>query len=126
MQKTILVIEDEQELLNLLEEELTLEGYKVHTARNGEEGLDRLQEIEPDLIICDRAMPVMSGFELLERMRGIYPQYNNLPFVFLTALSDARDKYSVTHLNPSAYIEKPVDFKNLIETVQSFIGPGKK
>ena len=62
-------------------------------------------------------MPVMSGFQLLERIRGAYPQYKNLPFIFLTALSDPRDRYSVDHLNPTAYLEKPVDLEKLANTV---------
>lgn len=119
--KTILVIEDEQTLLDLLQEELTHAGYKVLTARNGEEGLNALHDIEADLIICDRGMPVMSGYELLERIRGVFPQYGEVPFVFLTALSDSRDKFSVSHLNPTAYLEKPVDFNKLLKTIESLV-----
>lgn len=118
MSKTILVIEDEADLCDILDAELTASGYKVHTANNGQEGILLLQEIEPDLIICDRAMPVMSGYQLLERIRGAYPQYNALPFIFLTALSDPRDRYSVSHLEPTAYLEKPIDFDRLIETIR--------
>ncbi|MBU0799685.1 MAG: response regulator, partial [Alphaproteobacteria bacterium] len=55
--KTILVVEDEISLCELLEDELGAMGYRVVVASNGLEGLERLQEVEPDLIICDRAMP---------------------------------------------------------------------
>ena len=122
MAKTILIIEDERELLSILYDDLSSRGYHVELARNGQEGLDKLQDIEPDLVICDRAMPVMSGYQLLERMRGAYPQYNNMPFIFLTALADPRDKHSVDHLNPTAYLEKPVDLEKLAETVKTCIG----
>jgi CheY-like chemotaxis protein len=118
MQKTILVIEDEKELAEILRDELSSQNYRVVTAHNGREGLDLLQTVEPDLIICDRAMPLMSGYELLERIRGAYPQYANLPFVFLTALADPRDRHSVDHLNPTAYLEKPVNFDKLTNTVK--------
>lgn len=121
MSKTILVIEDEQELCDILHAELTAQGYKVVLAQNGQEGMARLQDMEPDLIICDRAMPVMSGYQLLERIRGVYPQYRNLPFIFLTALSDPRDRHSVTHLEPTAYLAKPVDFNQLNETIKKAI-----
>lgn len=117
--KTILVVEDERELLHILNDELTSRGYKVELARNGQEGLDKLQSVEPDLVICDRAMPVMSGFQFLERLRGAYPQYNSLPFIFLTALADPRDKHSVDHLNPTSYLEKPVDFEKLAKAIAS-------
>lgn len=115
--KTILVVEDERELLHILNDDLSSRGYKVELARNGQEGLEKLQTIEPDLVICDRAMPVMSGYQFLERLRGAYPQYNNLPFIFLTALADPRDRHSVDHLNPTSYLEKPVDLGRLADTI---------
>lgn len=115
--KKILVVEDERELCSILYADLTSRGYEVELARNGQEGLEKLQVIEPDLIICDRAMPVMSGYQMLERIRGSYPQYANLPIIILTALTDPRDRHSVDHLNPTAYLEKPVDLEKLANTV---------
>jgi CheY-like chemotaxis protein len=117
-QPTILVIEDEQAISELIEESLGKDGYKVIAARNGLEGLARLQEIEPDLIICDRVMPTMTGSELLERLRNIYPQYKTLPFIFLSALTDSRDKAAVEHLKPFAYMEKPLNFDLLERTIE--------
>ena len=119
--KTILVVEDERELCSILYDDLSSRGYKVEIARNGQEGLELVQGVEPDLIICDRAMPVMSGYQLLERIRGGYPQYSSLPFIFFTALSDPRDRHSVDHLNPTAYLEKPVDLEKLAETVRKVL-----
>lgn len=119
--KTILVVEDERELCSILYDDLSSRGYKVEIARNGQEGLELVQGVEPDLVICDRAMPVMSGYQLLERIRGGYPQYSTLPFIFLTALSDPRDRHSVDHLNPTAYLEKPVNLEKLAETVRKIL-----
>jgi CheY-like chemotaxis protein len=119
--KTILVVEDERELCSILYDDLSSRGYKVEIARNGQEGLELVQGVEPDLIICDRAMPVMSGYQLLERIRGGYPQYSTLPFIFLTALFDPRDRHSVDHLNPTAYLEKPVNLEKLAETVRKVL-----
>ena len=117
--KTILVVEDERELLSILYDDLTSRGFQVEIARNGQEGLEKLQSVEPDLVICDRAMPVMSGYQFLERLRGAYPQYNGLPFIFLTALTDPRDRHSVDHLNPTSYLEKPVDLEKLATAIRS-------
>lgn len=122
MAKTILVIEDEKELCEILQDELSSQGYKVVVAMNGQEGLDKLQEIQPDMIICDRSMPVMTGYQLLERIRGAYPQYKNLPFVFLTALTDPRDQLSVEHLEPTAYLAKPINFDLLSDTIKKILG----
>jgi CheY-like chemotaxis protein len=55
-------------------------------------------------------------------MRGAYPQYNNMPFIFLTALADPRDRHSVEHLQPTAYLEKPVDLEKLAGIVKNCIG----
>jgi CheY-like chemotaxis protein len=119
--KTILVIEDEDSLCEVLQDELSCHGYKVSIAHDGVEGLEMIQDIEPDLIICDRAMPAMTGYELLERLRGIYPQYQNVPFIFLTALSHPRDKQAVEPLKPTAYLEKPLDFDKLYKIIQETI-----
>lgn len=117
----ILVIEDEVPIREMLADELAARGYNITEAENGEEGLRKILETEPDLILCDRAMPGMTGFQLLERLRGVYPQYSTVPFVFLTALTDPRDKAAVSHLNAAAYIEKPVDFDKLNDTIQRLV-----
>lgn len=118
----ILVIEDEDSLSALLRDELSAIGYKVTLAANGVEGLDKIQQVEPDVIICDRLMPMMSGSELLERLRGAYPQYKSVPFIFLTALSSAADRAAVDNLAPFAYMEKPLDFDLLHKTLQQALG----
>lgn len=120
--QTILVIEDETSLCELLEDELGAMGFRVVIASNGVEGLEKLQDVEPDLIICDRAMPAMTGHELLQRIRGIFPQYGSVPFIFLTALTDPKEKQAVADLRPFAYLEKPLDFQILVDTIERAIG----
>ena len=122
----ILLIEDEAPVREMLIDELTVQGYKVVEAANGEEGLKKFLEVEPDVVVCDRAMPGMSGYEVLERIRGAHPQFEDVPFIFLTALTDPRDKAAVEHLKPAAYIEKPVDFKVLVDKIKVLIQPVKK
>jgi DNA-binding response OmpR family regulator len=122
----ILLIEDEAPVREMLIDELTVQGHKVIEAVNGEEGLQKFLEVEPDVVVCDRAMPGMSGYEVLERIRGAHPQFEDVPFIFLTALTDPRDKAAVEHLKPAAYIEKPVDFKVLGDKIKVLIQPVKK
>lgn len=117
----ILLVEDEVQLRELLAEELTIQGHQVIEAGNGEEGLQKFLELEPDLVLCDRAMPVLSGYDFLARLRGAYPQYNDIPFLFLTALADPRDSEAVQHLNPAGYITKPVDFKALEDIISGLL-----
>lgn len=118
MKHNILIIEDEKALVELLKTELELEGYDVHVAYDGEEGLKQIQAVEPDVVICDRSMPYMTGEELLQRMRGIYPQYDQMPFIFLTAYTNPEHKEQVKDLNAVAYLEKPVNFDVLFSTVK--------
>ena len=115
---TILVIEDERDLLAMLQDELSAQGHKVITAENGSEGLEQLQAHEPDLIICDRMMPSMTGCELLARIRGVFPQYREVPFIFRTALGGKADRDEVADLKPHAYLSKPVDFDQLQAAVE--------
>ncbi len=117
-QPIILVIEDEAAIAGLLRDELSALGYKIVLARDGLEGLARIQSTEPDLVICDRAMPTMTGSELLERLRGLYPQYRTIPFIFLTALTGQKEKNAVQQLEPFAYLEKPLDFGVLQKTIK--------
>lgn len=119
----ILLIEDEAPVREMLLDELKVQGHNVVEAVNGEEGLAKFLELEPDLVLCDRAMPGMSGYDVLARIRGAHPQYEDVPFIFLTALTDPRDKASVDHLKPTAYIEKPVDFDMLDKKIRSLLQP---
>ena len=69
MAKKILLIEDEKIMIDLLQRKLTLEGYEVSVAKNGEEGLKLMKENKPDLILLDIIMPKKGGFEVMEEMQ---------------------------------------------------------
>ena len=69
MAKKILIVEDEEIVLGLLQKKLSQEGYEVSVARDGEEGLKKMTEIKPDLVLLDIIMPKMSGFEVMEEMQ---------------------------------------------------------
>ena len=86
--KKILCIEDDRETAALIAEELVDRGYEVTVAHDGREGLAAILRTMPDLVLSDISMPVMSGFELLERLIALAPRFSKMPFVFLTALTD--------------------------------------
>lgn len=66
--KKILLVEDEEIIIDLLQRKLTKEGYEVSVARDGEDGLEKMKEVKPDLILLDIIMPKMGGFEVMEEM----------------------------------------------------------
>src|ERR1700736_5829662 len=86
--KKILCIEDDRETAALIVEELADRGYDVSVAYDGREGLSAILSHEPGLVLADVSLPVMSGFEVLERLTATAPRFQSMPFVFLTALAD--------------------------------------
>ncbi len=108
--KKILCIEDDHETAALITEELLDRGYAVTLAHDGREGLAAILKTIPDLVLSDISMPVMSGFELLERVIGLAPRFAKMPFVFLTALSDRDNELKGRQLGADDYVTKPIDF----------------
>jgi len=109
-QARILCIEDDFETLSLIGEELRDRGFDVITATNGQEGFSTIQRSQPDLVLCDINMPLMSGFEVLERLTATAPSFGNVPFVFLTALSDRDTELKGRNLGADDFVAKPIDF----------------
>jgi DNA-binding response OmpR family regulator len=106
----ILCIEDDRETAGLIAEELAERGYDVHLAHDGREGFAAILKQTPDLVLSDISMPVMSGFELLERLTGLAPRFGSMPFVFLTALTDHDNELKGRQLGADDYVTKPIDF----------------
>ncbi len=110
VQHKILYIEDDPDTSALVAEELTERGYEIYVAYNGQEGLSSILRHNPNVVICDISMPVMSGFELLEKLTAITPRFNNMPFIFLTALIDREIQLKGRRLGADDFVTKPIDF----------------
>jgi DNA-binding response OmpR family regulator len=108
--KKILCIEDDRETAELFVEELADRGFEPIVAYGGHEGFVAILKCGPDLVLCDVNMPVMSGFEVLEQLNEIAPQYGHIPFVFLTAMADRENELRGRHLGADDYVTKPIDF----------------
>ena len=117
--KKILCIEDDPETAALIAEDLGERGYDVSIAKDGHSGLWAILQNMPDLVLCDISMPVMSGFELLERLTAIAPRFCNMPFVFLTALTDRETELKGRQLGADDYVTKPIDFEVLAEIIRA-------
>jgi DNA-binding response OmpR family regulator len=114
--KRVLCIEDDRETAQLVAEELDDRGFEVIVAHNGADGFAAILADEPDLVLCDLNMPVMSGFEVLERLSAIAPRFQDMPFLFLTALTDRENELKGRRLGADDYVNKPIDF-DLLETI---------
>ena len=126
--KRILVIEDEEALRDDLVDLLRSapERYEVLEAPEGRTGLALIESRRPDLVICDRLMPAMAGHEVLEALRARDPEFADMPFVFLTALTDARDREAVAALNPTLYLSKPIDHGALLRAIAALLEPAPR
>src|SRR3979490_792364 len=116
--RKILCIEDDRETAALIAEELVDRGYEVHLAYDGREGFAAILKTMPDLVLSDISMPAMSGFELLERLTALAPRFGNMPFVFLTALTDRDNELKGRQLGADDYVTKPIDF-DLLDAIIS-------
>jgi DNA-binding NarL/FixJ family response regulator len=108
--KRILCVEDDDEMASLIAEQLADRGYEVAVAYDGRDGLNSILKNPPQLVLADVSMPVMSGFQLLERLTAMEPRFENMPFIFLTALADRDSELRGWHLGADDYVTKPVDF----------------
>jgi DNA-binding NarL/FixJ family response regulator len=111
--KKLLCIEDDRETATLIAEELVERGFEVNLAYDGREGLAAVLQKKPDLVLCDISMPALSGFEVLERLTALAPSFGDIPFIFLTALSDRDNELKGRQLGADDYVTKPIDFDML-------------
>jgi DNA-binding response OmpR family regulator len=108
--KKILCIEDDRDTAALIAEELRERGYDVVVTHDGKEGLSAVLKEMPDLVLCDIGMPGMTGFEVLDHLTSITPRFGNMPFLFLTALTDRESELKGRRLGADDYVTKPIDF----------------
>lgn len=116
----IMVVEDEPNLRKLLEVIIGKEGYNVMTLDDGEAALDKLESFNPDLIISDVMMPRLDGLELCRQVRAM-PQYQGVPFLFLTAKDDPTDKYQGFRDGADDYVVKPFDPVELLFRIEAHL-----
>src|ERR1700738_1646144 len=108
--KRILCIEDDRETAALIAEELADREFEVSTACDGQEGFVAILKDKPDLVLCDIGVPIISGFEVLERLTELAPRLGRVPFVSLTALADRNSELRGRRLGADDYVTKPIDF----------------
>jgi DNA-binding response OmpR family regulator len=120
-QKTILIVDDDRELVDGLRMVLERQGYKVVTAHDGVQGKNTIQTAKPDLVILDMMMHRMGGYPVLEHFKD---KPDAPPFIMITANEGSRHKAYAEFLGVVDYLRKPFATERLLEAVaKAFTGP---
>jgi len=117
MQTKILLVDDEKDIVEFLQYNLIQEGFKVITAFNGKEALEKISQ-KPDLIILDVMMPKMDGYEVCSKIRSM-EEFKNTPIIFLTAKASEQDEVLGLNIGADDFIQKPISPKKLTARVKS-------
>lgn len=112
----ILIIEDEDALRKIFAELLVLAGYEIVVAKDGLDGLEKVLNEFPDLILCDIMMPKLDGYGFLKRHK--LSNYSHIPVVFLTAEIEMEDELIALKLGVNGYIRKPFKFLELNKIIK--------
>ncbi len=115
MEKKILVVDDEKPIADILKFNLQKEGYDVYCAYDGEEALNKVEEVRPDLILLDIMLPQRDGMEVCREVRKKY----EMPIIMLTAKDSEIDKVLGLELGADDYVTKPFSTRELIARVKA-------
>lgn len=121
MSKTILVVDDEPDILMSVSQTLEIFGYNIVKANNGQECIEKLCEMKnnPDLVLLDIMMPEISGWDIAAKIKD-NPDWKKIPIVFLTAKGDTMS-IGMGNLTAVDYIVKPFDLKDLKQRLEKIL-----
>jgi len=117
---TILYVEDNDDNMFIVHRRLTLAGFDVAVARNGEEGIAMAVDTRPDLIVMDLDLPIIDGWEATRRLKA-RAETKAIPIIALTAHADAKHRAEALAAGCDAFEEKPVDFRALIAKIRAVL-----
>jgi len=113
--RLVLVVDDEPRMVRFVRMNLELEGYRVSTASNGADAVEKVRKELPDLVILDIMMPEMDGYETLERIRKV----SSIPVIMLTVKAEEEDKVRGLELGADDYVVKPFSPRELMSRVRA-------
>jgi DNA-binding response OmpR family regulator len=117
--KTVLVVDDEQEILDFTQKRLKRWGYRVLTARDGDEGFEKALRDKPDLILLDIRMPKKDGFELLRELKS-EASTRLIPVIMLSAKGETSSLRSGLGGGAIDYFIKPCDWEKLLQYIKKY------
>jgi CheY-like chemotaxis protein len=113
---SVLLVDDEPQVVWVLRFSLEAEGYRTFTARNGREALSEIDQHHPSLMVLDIMMPTMDGWTVLEELLKL-PEEGRPRVVIVSALASIRDRARAAELGADAYVAKPFDVNELVEVL---------
>jgi two-component system KDP operon response regulator KdpE len=114
----IMVVDDDPDIVYIIRSRLIREGYEVVEASSGEEALEKVKEVLPNIVLLDVMMPGMDGWETCRRIKSIAP----IPIIIISVRSLPEDiKKSLEYARADSHIPKPIDFKLLISEIRTHI-----
>ena len=122
---TVLIIEDNDKNMKLARDVLQAKGYKTLEAVTGEEGIKLAKENVPDLVLMDIQLPGINGIDAFKALRAD-PKTARIPVVALTASVTPTDRSQITAAGFDAFIGKPINLKEFVETVKRLVDGAKK
>ena len=117
MKETILIVEDEKDIIKMLDYNLKKEGYETLSTRNGEDALDLAKKERPDLILLDLMLPGLGGLEICKELKRD-ERLSVIPIIMLTAKAQETDKIVGLELGADDYVTKPFSPKELIARIK--------
>lgn len=118
MRSTILIVDDDEKIVSMLRRGLAFEGYEVQTASNGAEGLSKLMDKEPDIVVLDVMMPQIDGFEVCRRLREAG---SKVPVLMLTAKDEVQSRVTGLDIGADDYLVKPFALEELLARVRALL-----
>jgi two-component system response regulator VicR len=120
--KKVVCVEDEPEIIDLIRLILGRKGFDLSGATGGQEGLDLIRKVKPDLVLLDLMMPDMDGWEVYQQMKAD-PDLKNIPVIVVTAKAQSIDKILGLHIaKVDDYVTKPFGPQELLQSVERVLG----
>jgi DNA-binding response OmpR family regulator len=119
----VLLVDDDPVILKLLQVNFEMEGFRVSTANDGVEGLEKARAVRPDIVLLDIMMPRMDGLEVTKALKGD-PETKDIPIILLSAKAQASDIQAGKDMGADDYLTKPFDPLELLDRVNELLEGG--
>lgn len=121
----ILLVDDEPDLVQMVSVRLSASGYEVVPAYDGQQALDQVKQVKPDLIILDLMLPKLDGYKVC-RLLKFDERTKGIPVLIFTARAQVEDVTLATECGADAYLTKPFEARALLGKIQELLGAGQK